>query len=88
MKTKTPTVARIRSISWRVCVTDEESVEYVRRLLSESGMVCSEPVVESELQESPVFSFVASLKTATPLTALELQAILRQDDMIEVAFDA
>jgi len=88
MKTKTPTVARIRPISWKVCVADEDCVKYVRNALSESGLDCSEPIAEPELQDPPMFSFVANLKADTPLTAPELQAILEQDSKIEVAFEA
>lgn len=88
MNATTPTVARIRPISWKICVADEDCVHYVRSALSESGMICSEPVVEPELQEPPLFSFVATPKGETPLTASELQAILNKDGKIEVAFEA
>jgi hypothetical protein len=57
-------------------------------VLHESGLACSKPIREPELQDLPMFSFIATPKAETPLTAPELQAILDQDGKIEVAFEA
>lgn len=88
METNKAMVARIRPISWKVFVAGEDCTNYVRSTLRESGLDCSEPVREPELQEPPIYSFIATPKVETPLTAPELQAILDQDDKIEVAFEA
>jgi hypothetical protein len=87
MEANKATVARIRPVSWKVCVTGEDCANYVRRILNQSGFECSEPVREPELQQLPMFSFIATPKAETPLTAAELQAILAQDGKIEVAFE-
>lgn len=87
METKKATVARIRPVSWKVCVQGEDGVNYVRSVLHEAGLDCSEAVHETELQEPPIFSFLATPKTETPLTAPELQAIFDQDDKIKVELD-
>jgi hypothetical protein len=81
-------VARIRPVSWKVCVAGEDCANYVRSTLYEAGIDCFEPRHEPELHEPPMFSFIATPKTETPLTAPELQAILEQNDKIEVAFEA
>jgi hypothetical protein len=56
-------------------------------VLYEASVDCSGPVSEPELQESPMFSFVATPKSETPLTATELQAILSKNSDIEIAFE-
>ena len=65
----------------------EKSTNYVRHLLNASRIDCSDPVREPDLQEPPVYSFIATPQEASPLTAPELQAILDDDDNVEVAFD-
>jgi hypothetical protein len=88
MESARATVARIRPISWKVCVVGEDSANYVRNVLGESGMDCTDAVREPELQEPPMFSFIATPRAEAPLTAPELQAILDQDDRIVSAFEA
>jgi hypothetical protein len=80
-------VARIRPVSWKVCVQGHNAAEHVRRLLAESGCDCSKSLREPELQDIPIYSFSATPRTESPLTAPELQAILDQDRNIKVAFD-
>ncbi|MBN2295646.1 MAG: hypothetical protein JXM70_24660 [Pirellulales bacterium] len=87
MVTNNAMVARIRPMSWKVFVAGKDSADYVREKLHASGMNCTDPVREPELQEPAIFSFIATPKVETPLTAMELQAILNQDGKIEVAFD-
>jgi hypothetical protein len=82
------TVARIRPVSWKVCVQGEQEVNYVRRLLDASQISCSDPICEPELQDPPVYSFIATPKFTSPITAPELQNILEADSNVEVAFDA
>jgi hypothetical protein len=81
------TVARIRPVSWKLCVQGEQQASYVRDVLSESRIECSDLQREPELQDPPVFSFVATPQPASPLTAPELRSILEVDKKIEVAFD-
>jgi hypothetical protein len=82
------TIARIRPVSWKICVPGQDCANHVRRLLGESGMECTDPIREPELQKVSMFSFVATPKSRTPLTAPELQAIFEQDANIEVNFDS
>jgi hypothetical protein len=88
MKDQQATVARIRPVSWKICVPGEDCANYVRSVLYALGIDCSDPVREPELQKSPMFSFIATPKIETPLTASELQAILDQDSKIDIAFEA
>ena len=88
MGTKKAVVAKIRPVSWKVCVSGEDHVDYVRSTLHQSGFDCSEAIREPDLQEPPTFSFVATPKAESSLTAPELQAILDRDGKIEVVFDA
>ena len=87
MKPENAQVARIRPVSWKVFVASRKGVDYVRDALCNSGMDCSEANLEPELPSEPIFSFVATAKQKTPLTALELQAIFDHDD-IEIAFES
>jgi hypothetical protein len=86
METNKATIVRIRPISWKVCVQGEESAGYVRTKLCRLGITCSEPFRLPDLQDPPVFAFIATPKEETPLTALELQSIFDEDERIEVAF--
>jgi hypothetical protein len=81
------TVCRIRPVSWKICVQGKEGADYVRGVLNRIGVECSQAVQAPELQEPPVFAFIAAPKAETPFTALELQAIFEKDVGIEVAFE-
>jgi len=87
METEKAMVAKIRPVSWKVCVAGEECTQYVRKILYEAGLDCSSPIREPDLQEPPLFSFIATPKAETPFTAPELQAVLNQDSNIDVAFE-
>jgi hypothetical protein len=80
-------VAKIRPVSWRVSVAGEEYAERVRKILASSGLECAAAAREPDLQEPPIFSFVATPKAGTTLTAPELKAILDQDDSVDTVFD-
>jgi len=85
---KQVTVSRIRPISWKVCVKGKEEAEYVRGVLSGQRIESTECRQEPDLGETPIYSFVASATVESTLTSAELQAILENDDRIEVSFDA
>ena len=81
-------IVRIRPISWKVSVQGKEEAEYVRGVLSGARIDTTECEQELDLKDPRVFSFVASARVESPLTSQELQAILENDQQIEVAFDA
>ena len=87
MKTDKATVCRIRPISWKVFVQGKTGVEYVRDFLSSKHFACSEPAQEPELHDPPIFSIVVTLNPETPLIAHELEALLGEDDGIDVAIE-
>ena len=81
------TVCRIRPVSWKICVQGKEEAEYVRGVLSGARIDSSECEEEHDLTDPLVYSFVASPKGESPLTSVELQAILESDERIELTFD-
>jgi len=81
-------INRIRPVSWKIYVQGKDGAQYVRGRLAEAQIESSEAIQERDLAEPPIYSFTATPKIDTPLTAQELQAMLENDPRIEVAFDA
>lgn len=84
---KTATVCRIRPISWKVTVQTEQAAQYVRDTLRNAGAECSPLQQEPELQDPPLFTFLAKLGDESSLTSVELRSLLEKDENIELAFD-
>lgn len=80
-------VVRIRPLAWKISVLGKEGAEYLRRRLAEMSIETSDAWCESDLTEPAVYSFSATFTEETPLTSVELQAILERDDQVELAFD-
>jgi hypothetical protein len=81
------TVCKIRPVSWKICVQGENAANYVRGFLSGMRFECSDLEKEPELYDPPIFGIVATGRSETPLTAEELEAMLLEDEKIELAFD-
>jgi hypothetical protein len=86
MHAKNTVVTKMRPISWKIFVLGRDAAEHVQQLVRDHGITVGDVEQEPGLSDPPLFSFVASPKANTPLTALELEAVLRQDERIEVAF--
>lgn len=80
-------IVRIRPMSWKVSVQGREQAEYVREVLSGASIDSTNCEQEPDLADPRVYSFTASTRVESPLTSQELQAILNQDERIEVVFD-
>ncbi len=79
-------VSKIRPVTWKICVQGEESAQYVRSVLEEAGCESTDVQQEIDLHDPGVYSFIATPKGNTPLSAPELVTLLQQDESIEVTF--
>lgn len=80
-------VSRIRPVSWNVYVQGREEAQYARSLLSQAGIQTSKLRQQPELIDPPVYVFLATPNDATPMTSVELEAILSRDDRVELVFE-
>ncbi len=79
-------VYKIRPVTWKICVQGESSAQYVRNVLAQAGFHCLETQQEPDLHDPAVYSFVATPKGETPMSARELMALMEHDENIELAF--
>lgn len=80
-------VARIRPVSWNIYVQGREEAEYARSLLANAGLQTSYLQQQPDLTEPPSYVFLVTPDEATPMTSTELEAILGQDERVELMFD-
>lgn len=82
------TIPKIRPAAWRVYVQGEQGARYVSRALGKAGIDSTEPEREPGLTDPPLYAIVAAPKGEVSLTEEELLVILKQDEKLELKFNA
>jgi len=80
-------VAKIRPVSWNLYVQGREQAEHVRSVLASAGLQTSEPQTTSDLMDDSMFVFLATPDKSMTMTSSELEAILAEDERVELAFE-
>jgi hypothetical protein len=81
------TISRIRPVSWKVFVQGAAEAEYVRQMLEAMHMETTPPREHPGLVEPPLYAFVVTSESESPLTTEEIAAVLERDGRISLAFD-
>lgn len=81
------TISRIRPVSWKIFVQGEAEADYVRQMLQGLHMHTTAPKVVPSLVEPPLYAFIVTLDSDSPMTTEELAAVLERDARISLAFE-
>lgn len=85
---KKAVISKIRPASWRVYVQGEDEARYVCQVLEKAGIDTGVLQSQMGLTDPPLFAVVVAAKAQVPLTQEELVAILKQDEGLELTFEA
>lgn len=79
-------IVRIWPVSWKIFVQGQPQVQQVRDMLCDLNFDVSEPALEPDLADPPVYAFTAAPAEGTTLTLAELETLLQQFHDVELAF--
>jgi len=81
-------IPKIRPASWKIYVQGREDAAYVRSALEKAGMATGEIEEEPGLTDPALYVFEATPTAEVPLTQEELEAILAQDQRLDLVFSS
>jgi hypothetical protein len=82
-----PRISKIRPVSWKIYVEDEESARWARERLAAAGLETGDIERAPSLHDPPVFAFVATSPLEATLTQAELEAVLEEKVDAELVFE-